>query len=79
MNAAGFHILAMLLLSGTALVVRLVALALTSDDGVGWGSVFLYAAAAHNQVSSIEEQTGKEEVKRSHSDFACALTIFFLH
>jgi hypothetical protein len=46
-NAAGFHILAMLLLFGTALAVRFVALALTNDDGVSWGSAFLYAAAAH--------------------------------
>ncbi|MBK7256944.1 MAG: hypothetical protein IPI01_03845 [Ignavibacteriae bacterium] len=46
-NAVGFHVLALLLLLATALVVRLVARALTNDDGVAWGSAFLYAAAAN--------------------------------
>jgi hypothetical protein len=46
-NTAGFHVLAILLLFLTALVVRLVARALTNDDVVAWGSAFLYAIAAN--------------------------------
>jgi hypothetical protein len=47
MNAAGFHVLAIGILFITALVVRLVAYALTNDDRVAWGSAFLYAIAAN--------------------------------
>ena len=44
---AGFHALAMALLFATALVVRLVARALTQDDIAAWGSAFLFASAAN--------------------------------
>lgn len=45
-NSAGFHVLAIVLLYATALVVRLIARALTADDTAAWGSAFLYATAA---------------------------------
>ena len=49
LNAAGFHILSLIVLAGSSLLVAALGRALTGDRVVAWGSAFLFAAAANVQ------------------------------
>lgn len=75
LDAAGFHILSLLLLAGSALGVVALAFRLTGDRAAAWGSGFLFAGAANVQFEPQMWMVGTYDTGAVFFSILCLLAL----